>query len=166
MHQGPGRTMGYRASPCLGKPTACYHPAGVAAGQPARRKRSGTAMNIRPASAVLAAATFICLGCPAAAADAVSFQGQSVKMIIPTTAGGGTDIAARLFGRFVCKYLPGKPTIVPQNMPGGGGIAPLNFIAQQSKPDGLTIAFSSSTEADPITFRAPPAQCHPATSGT
>jgi len=49
--------------------------------------------------------------------------------------------------------LLGNPAIVPQNMPGGGGITPLNYFAQQVKSDGLTIAFSSSTEADPLTYR-------------
>jgi tripartite-type tricarboxylate transporter receptor subunit TctC len=106
----------------------------------------------------------LCLPWPAAA-DTVSFEGKSVKMIIPTTAGGGTDVAARLFARFLGKYLPGRPAIVPQNMPGGGGITPLNFFAVQSKPDGLTIAFSSSTEADPITFRTAQAQYNPAKFG-
>jgi tripartite-type tricarboxylate transporter receptor subunit TctC len=114
---------------------------------------------------LLAAAAIAFVPWPAAAADAVSFEGRSVKMIIPTTAGGGTDISARIFGRFLGNYLPGKPAIVPQNMPGGGGITPLNFFAQQVKPDGLTIAFSSSTEADPLTFRASQAQYNPAKFG-
>jgi hypothetical protein len=122
-------------------------------------------MTLRSLSAVLAAATVICLASPAGAAEAVSFEGKTIKMIIPTTAGGGTDISARLFGRFLGKYLPGKPAVVPQNMPGGGGVTPLNFFAQQVKPDGLTIAFSSSTEADPLTFRAPQAQYNPAKFG-
>ncbi|MEA2984079.1 MAG: hypothetical protein QOD94_333, partial [Alphaproteobacteria bacterium] len=102
---------------------------------------------------------------PVAGSEAVSFEGKSVKMIIPTTAGGGTDISARLFARFVGKYLPGNPSVVPQNMPGGGGVTPLNFFAQQVKPDGLTIAFSSSTEADPLTYRAAQARYNPATFG-
>jgi tripartite-type tricarboxylate transporter receptor subunit TctC len=114
---------------------------------------------------ILAAAALLCLASPACAADSISFEGKSVKMIIPTTAGGGTDISARIFGRFLGNYLPGKPSIVPQNMPGGGGITPLNFFAQQVKPDGLTIAFSSSTEADPLTFRASQAQYNPAKFG-
>jgi hypothetical protein len=50
-------------------------------------------------------------------------------------------------------------------MPGGGGITPFNFFAQQVKPDGLTIAFSSSTEADPLTYRALQAKYNPATFG-
>jgi tripartite-type tricarboxylate transporter receptor subunit TctC len=122
-------------------------------------------MNARCLPALLALAAILCLTPSASASEAVSFEGKSVKMIIPTTTGGGTDVVARLFARFLGKYLPGKPTIVPQNMPGGGGISPLNFFAQQSKPDGLTILFSSSTEADPITFRAPQAQFNPSKFG-
>jgi|tagenome__1003787_1003787.scaffolds.fasta_scaffold20883644_1 tripartite-type tricarboxylate transporter receptor subunit TctC len=99
---------------------------------------------------------------PHVRAETVSFEGKQVKLIIPSTAGGGTDVAARLLGRFFNKYLPGNPTVVPQNMPGGGGVTSLNFLAQQAKPDGLTIAVSSSTQADPITYRTPQARYNPA----
>ena len=102
---------------------------------------------------------------PASSAEPVSFEGKSVKLIIPSTAGGGTDAAARLVGKYLGKYLPGNPTVVPQNMPGGGGITSLNFLAQQAKPDGLTIVVSSSTQADPITYRAPQARYNPAKLG-
>lgn len=98
-------------------------------------------------------------------AETISFEGKSVKVIIPTTAGGGTDISARLLARFLGQYLPGNPSIVPQNMPGSGGVKPFNYFAQQVKPDGLTIAFSSSTEADPLTYRALQAKYNPAEFG-
>ena len=120
-------------------------------------------MRLLAITVALAAALSFAL--PAANAETISFEGKSVKMIIPTTAGGGTDISARLLARFLGKYLPGNPSIVPQNMPGGGGITPFNFFAQQVKPDGLTIAFSSSTEADPLTYRASQAKYNPAKFG-
>ena len=41
--------------------------------------------------------------------------------IIGSTAGGGYDAYARALGRHMGKYIPGNPTIVPQNMPGAGG---------------------------------------------
>src|SRR3954447_26692166 len=107
----------------------------------------------------------VALGFPAFGSEPVSFEGKTIKLIIPSTPGGGTDTAARLIGRFLSAHLPGTPSIVPQNMPGGGGVTSLNYLSQQAKPDGLTIAVSSSTQADPITYRTPQAQYNPAKLG-
>jgi tripartite-type tricarboxylate transporter receptor subunit TctC len=118
---------------------------------------------MRPSIITFALLTAVlCLALPASSAEPVSFEGKTIKLIIPSTAGGGTDVAARLVGRFFNKYLPGNPTVIPQNMPGGGGVTSLNFLAQQAKADGLTIAVSSSTQADPITYRTAQAQYNPA----
>src|SRR5918997_1156382 len=108
-------------------------------------------MRMQWATAAFTLAMFSFSG-PVTANQAVTFQGKSVRMIIPTTAGGGTDISARLFARFFTKYLPGTPSIVPQNLPGGGGLRPLTHFSEQVKPAGLTFGFSSSTEADPLTY--------------
>jgi tripartite-type tricarboxylate transporter receptor subunit TctC len=43
------------------------------------------------------------------AAEPVSFKDKTITMIIPTTAGAGTDLSARLLARFFGKYLPGAP---------------------------------------------------------
>jgi hypothetical protein len=102
---------------------------------------------------------------PASSAEPISFEGKSIRLIIPSTPGGGTDTAARLVGRFLSKYLPGNPTITAQNMPGGGGVTSLNYLAQQAKPDGLTMVVSSSTEADPLTYRTEQAKYNPAKLG-
>ncbi len=56
---------------------------------------------------LLVTAALVCLAFPVSAAEQVSFEGKSIKMIIPTAAGGGTDISARLLARFLGKYLPG-----------------------------------------------------------
>jgi hypothetical protein len=50
-------------------------------------------------------------------------------------------------------------------MPGGGGVTSLNFLAQQAKTDGLTMVVSSSTEADPLTYRAEQAKYNPTKLG-
>jgi hypothetical protein len=107
----------------------------------------------------------VALGFPAFGAEPVSFEGKTIKLIIPSTPGGGTDTAARLIGRFLSTHLPGTPSILPQNMPGGGGVTSLNYLSQQAKPDGLTIVVSSSTEADPLTYRTQQAKYKPAQLG-
>lgn len=111
---------------------------------------------------ILAAAISLALTHPAFAADAVSFKDKTITMIIPTTAGGSTDLAARLFARFFAKHLPGQPTIVASNVPGGHGVSALNYVVQQAKTDGLTITMSSNSQVDPITYRAPQAHYDPA----
>jgi tripartite-type tricarboxylate transporter receptor subunit TctC len=37
------------------------------------------------------------------------------------------------------KYIPGNPTMLVQNMPGGGSIVAANYLYGITKPDGLTI---------------------------
>ena len=104
---------------------------------------------------------WVVLVVPSSGNEKVSFENKTIKLIAPTTVGGSTDIAARLMARFFAKYLPGNPTVVVQNMPGGAGVPPLNFFAQQVKPDGLTMLLSSNSEADPMTFRKPQASYDP-----
>jgi tripartite-type tricarboxylate transporter receptor subunit TctC len=120
-------------------------------------------MKVPYTAAALAMAACAMLAAPASAADkAVSFKDKTVTMIIPTTVGGSTDLAARLFAKSFAKYLPGQPTVVALNVPGGHGVAALNFLAQQAKPDGLTISMSSNSQVDPITYRTPQAHYDPA----
>jgi hypothetical protein len=122
-------------------------------------------MRGRHLTAIIAAVSCIALSMPAPAANAISFEGKTVKMIVPSTVGGSTDLAARLFARFLGKYLPGNPAIVASNVPGGQGVKALNFVAQQAKPDGLTIVAPSSNEVDPSTFRTSEAHYDPAKFG-
>lgn len=111
---------------------------------------------------ILVLSACVLVGAPALAADPVSFKDKTITMIIPTTAGGSTDLSARLFARFFSKHLPGKPTIVASNVPGGHGVSALNYLVQQAKPDGLTVTMSSNSQVDPITYRAPQAHYDPA----
>ena len=43
-------------------------------------------------------------------------------MVIGVSAGGDYDLRARLLARYLPKYIPGNPKIVPQNMLGAGGL--------------------------------------------
>ena len=61
-----------------------------------------------------------------AAQDPASFKGKTITMLIGDDPGGGTDVAGRLIALYLHKYLPGQPSVVAQNMPGGSGIAAMN----------------------------------------
>jgi tripartite-type tricarboxylate transporter receptor subunit TctC len=59
-----------------------------------------------------------------AAADAVAefYAGKQIRFIIRSGVGGGYDQYSRLLGRHIGKHIPGQPSVLPINMPGGGGI--------------------------------------------
>jgi tripartite-type tricarboxylate transporter receptor subunit TctC len=85
------------------------------------------------------------IGPEARAADAPFYEGKTLKILVSSGTGGGTDTAARLVSRFIGKYLPGNPKVLVQNMPGGGGTIANNYFASEAKPDGLTILQDSSS---------------------
>lgn len=100
----------------------------------------------------VAATTSVCTRAQAQA-DEISFAGKSLTLIITSNPGGGTDNMARLLGRYMREYLPGKPTIVNQNIPGAGGITAMNYFALQVKPDGLTSVVGSGSNLNPALTR-------------
>lgn len=91
-----------------------------------------------------------------AAAEDISFSGKTVRMIVNSTAGGVTDVGARVVARYMGKYLPSSPTLVVQNMPGANGIAGTNSFYQISAPDGLTSLAGSSSQVMPDVVRGNP----------
>lgn len=74
---------------------------------------------------------------PASAQSAEQFYaGKQMRFIIRSAPGGGYDLYGRLVGRHIVNHIPGKPTIIPQNMPGGGGITAANYMAEVAPRDG------------------------------
>ena len=68
------------------------------------------------------------------------YRGKTITMIVGPAAGGNYDMAARLVGRYLVKYLAGMPTLVVQNMPGAGGVAAINHMYNLAPKDGTAIA--------------------------
>ncbi len=77
---------------------------------------------------------------PAQAQDNAAGSGKQVRMVIGFGPGGGYDRWGRNLARFMGKYLPGSPTIVPQNMPGAGSIVALNWLSSVAPKDGSVMA--------------------------
>jgi tripartite-type tricarboxylate transporter receptor subunit TctC len=76
-------------------------------------------------------------------AASVSYA-QTITLIVPTTPGTGSDIAARLIGPRLSKKL-GQPVIV-ENRTGASGIIGIGAVAK-APPDGNTILFVPNTMA-------------------
>ena len=66
------------------------------------------------------------------------YKGKTIRIMVGSTAGGFYDRWARLFARYMPKYIPGQPEIIAQNMPGAGSVIAVNHVFNVAKPDGLT----------------------------
>ena len=76
---------------------------------------------------------------PALAADAF-FKGKTVTVITSTGAGGTYDTVARAVSRHMPRHLAGKPTMIVQNMPGGGHMRATNYMYNVAPKDGTRLA--------------------------
>jgi len=88
----------------------------------------------------LAAACCLPLSSVEQALAQISFyEGKQLKIYIRAAPGGNYDLYGRLIARYMALALPGKPTAVPVNMPGGSGITALNYVTEVAPPDGLSL---------------------------
>ena len=67
------------------------------------------------------------------------FKGKTIRLIVSSSPGGGNDMYSRLLARHITRYIPGKPRIVVENMPGGGGLVALNYLYEQARRDGTVM---------------------------
>jgi tripartite-type tricarboxylate transporter receptor subunit TctC len=95
-------------------------------------------------SGLRAAALMACIFSASSAvlADPVAdfYSGKTITLIISAGTGGGYDTNARLVARHFGKHIPGNPTIVPKNMPGGGHLVAANYMYNVAPKDGTAIA--------------------------
>jgi tripartite-type tricarboxylate transporter receptor subunit TctC len=64
------------------------------------------------------------------------YKGKNVDLYIGYSSGGGYDTYARLLARHMDRHLPGKPSIVPKNMPGAGSLVLANWLYNVAPKDG------------------------------
>jgi tripartite-type tricarboxylate transporter receptor subunit TctC len=89
--------------------------------------------------AVSFTASFTILASAPALAQGPTLAGKTVTMIIGFGPGGGYDAWGRVMARHIGKHLPGTPTVVPQNMPGGGSFSAANHIYAIAPKDGTVL---------------------------
>lgn len=66
------------------------------------------------------------------------FESKPITILVGSAPGGGYDTFARLVARHVGNYLPGNPSFIVKNVPGGGHLRALRR-TMKATPDGLTI---------------------------
>ncbi|WP_158232453.1 tripartite tricarboxylate transporter substrate binding protein [Sporosarcina sp. P13] len=76
-----------------------------------------------------------------------SYPEKPIELIVPFAPGGSTDVMARMIAKELPNYLPHKQQVAVINKPGAGTTLGLTEAAT-SKPDGYSIAISTSSGLD------------------
>jgi len=101
-------------------------------------------MSRRPLARHTAIAASSLLACAAGAHAASAYPDRPVRMIVPFTPGGGTDLVARMIAQKLGENL-GQPVVV-DNRPAVDGVVGTE-IAARSQPDGYTLLQVSTSHA-------------------
>ncbi|HEY7301945.1 MAG TPA: tripartite tricarboxylate transporter substrate-binding protein [Xanthobacteraceae bacterium] len=93
--------------------------------------------------AALTLASVIAFGLrpPPTLADPVEdfYRGKTVTFVIGSGEAGLYDLGGRLIARHLARYIPGHPTMVPQNMPGASSVRAASYIYNLAPRDGSVL---------------------------
>lgn len=84
-------------------------------------------------------ATVLAAGSGAAESVDAFYRGKTIAFYVASGAGGGYDFFARALAKHMGRHIPGKPTIIVQNMPGAGGSKMVNYAYNVAPQDGSAI---------------------------
>jgi tripartite-type tricarboxylate transporter receptor subunit TctC len=97
-------------------------------------------MRLLSQPAALAGAVTIALAMAHAPAYAQAdfYKGKTIQIVIGAKT-GSLAVAAQIVGRHLGKYIPGNPTVINRQMPGGAHLNATNHIFNVAEADGLSI---------------------------
>lgn len=97
-------------------------------------------MRLLSQASILAGVAVGVLAMPLAPAHAQAdfYKGKTIAIVIGAKT-GSLAVAAQIVGRHLGKYVPGNPTIINRQMPGGAHLNATNHIYNVAEADGLTI---------------------------
>jgi tripartite-type tricarboxylate transporter receptor subunit TctC len=96
------------------------------------------------AAAVLAGVIGVA-GDASAQAPEQFYAGKTIDFVIGYPPGGSNDTLGRLVARHLSQHIPGKPLVVPKNMPGAGSFLAVNQIFNTLPKDGTVIGIGAPT---------------------
>jgi tripartite-type tricarboxylate transporter receptor subunit TctC len=147
-------------SPTAAKPTEPAKPAGAApspAASPGAAKPAASPAASPVASPVASPAASASSGASATparqfneAAVADFYRGKTLTVVVSSTAGGGYDLYGRALARHIGRFVPGNPTVIVQNVPGGGGIVAANNVFSGSQDGTFIGGFSRGLPAEEL----------------
>src|SRR4051812_3347322 len=86
------------------------------------------------AAAVASLATAFHISAAEAQSVADVYRGKTLRMLLPTSPGGGRALYALPFAEAFARHIPGNPTILPVFMPGAGGSTAINNAYSVAEP--------------------------------
>src|SRR3981081_3324819 len=79
------------------------------------------------------------------------YKGDTTTVLIGYSPGGSYDSAGRVLAHYMGRYIPGKPSLVPQNMPGAGTLNLVNYLYNVSPKDGTAFGiFARGMAMEPL----------------
>lgn len=109
----------------------------------ARPHSSG--MMIMPSIGSMTTVAAILLLCASSSCAAQSdpiaefYKGKTINAYVGVSAGGEYDLYTRLVAKYLGRHIPGRPTVISQNMTGASGLNMLNYLYNQAPRDGTAI---------------------------
>jgi tripartite-type tricarboxylate transporter receptor subunit TctC len=88
---------------------------------------------------ILALAAAASLGQAQAESVEEFYHGKQINLVIGTSPGGDYDLRGRMLARYMGKYTPGNPSIIPRNMPAGVGLQAANWLYSVAPKDGTSL---------------------------
>src|SRR4030088_2544376 len=90
------------------------------------------------ASSVLAACLLVSLALAPARAQSEFYKGKTISIVIGAK-GGSLTLAGQIVAQHLGRYIPGNPTVIFRQMPGGAHLGATGYVYTATEPDGLTI---------------------------
>lgn len=86
------------------------------------------------------------------------YEGETLEVIVPFEAGGGTDTFGRFLASYIGKHTEGEPGIQVVNIPGGGSVNGANEFVKVREHDGYTALLTSGSTHLPYLLGDPAVQ--------
>jgi tripartite-type tricarboxylate transporter receptor subunit TctC len=95
--------------------------------------------------AAIALGSLIATASAAPSSVASFYKGKTIEFDVGYAPGGGYDAYGRLVAQFMGNHIPGDPTIIVQNMPGGGGRVVAGYVFNAAPKDGTVLAMADQS---------------------
>jgi tripartite-type tricarboxylate transporter receptor subunit TctC len=100
-------------------------------------------MRMNSLSRILAGCLLASLTQSPALAQVDFYKGKTVTIVVGTRIGGSIGNTALIVSRHLGKHLPGSPTVILRQMPGGAHLNATNHVFNVAEADGLTVLASN-----------------------